>query len=808
MTPADYQRAGDLFQELRELRESERVVALDAACAGNAPLRAQVVRLLEADREVASRSFLETRALEDAARLLVPEGRELPMPGTVIGNYQLGSRIGAGGMGVVYEGQDLHLHRRVAIKILPPSVAGEGEEMVKRFQREARAASLLNHPNILTIFDADFDQGHRYIASEFVEGKTLGRLNSEAPVETEDLMNIAVQLCSALAAAHEAGIVHRDIKPENIMIRPDGFVKVLDFGLAKMEHAAEKDSNLSRTGTVLGTLAYMSPEQAAGKPADARSDIFSLGAVLHEMLTGRHAVESENAARHQRLESAAVLERIVARCLARDPAERYQSATEVRTALEAARHAASASRQASIAVLPFVNQSGDKDSEYFGFGLADEILNLLARIQGLKVIARTSSFAFRGKEQDIRKIAEALDVRTILEGSVRTAASRVRVTAQLISAEDGSQLWSERYDREMTDVFALQDEMAAAIAGALQLKISARTRHAPEPAANEAYMKGISFVYEQTPEGLAHGREYFERAIALDPGYAEAQWALGGYYVSLTQNDFLPAREAVPRARAALARALEIDPSLAIAHVYLGMLACVYDYDWEEGKRRFQLADSTESIPAEMHQALAYKSYLLGQIPEAIEEVKRALDTDPLSLWCRQTFAYYLCVAGMRERALAELRRILEIDGNYWIAYVLIGRIHLCTGEVAQAIANAERAYEIAPWNARTIGFLAGLMIRVGNRQRAEELQARLLKLPPHQIPLGMVLYHVVALDIDAAAAWFEKAVEQRTLALFTHVRDPILEPLRQSAHWPRLVRLINLPEQVECAVGQPGAQG
>ena len=349
MTAEDYRRAGILFDQLRELPDQERADALDAACAGNTELRAQVLRLLEADRDAASGSFLERRAIEDAARLLVSDGQKLPAPGTAIGNYCLGSRIGAGGMGVVFEAQDLRLHRRVAIKILALPFGGEGEERVKRFQREARAASLLNHPNILSIFDADFDQGHYYIATEFVEGRTLGRLAAEGPVERKVLLDIAIQICSALAAAHEAGIVHRDIKPDNLMVRPDGIVKVLDFGLAKLlESPNRPDMDLrTRPGSVAGTLQYLSPEQVLGKPVGPQSDIFSAGVVLYELAAGVRPFDgvTDGAIFAEILNRQPVrpselgrsidkdLEALIMRALEKDPDLRFQTANDMRSAL-------------------------------------------------------------------------------------------------------------------------------------------------------------------------------------------------------------------------------------------------------------------------------------------------------------------------------------------------------------------------------------------------------------------------------------------------------------------------------------------
>ncbi len=382
-------------------------------------------------------------------------------PGTRLGPYEILERIGAGGMGEVWKSRDTRLGRIVAIKRLTT-------EHSARFQQEARAIAALNHPHICQLYDV----GDDFLVMEFIEGRNLA-----GPLSTHEAVRLGIQITGALEEAHARGIFHRDLKPANILVTDKGEAKLLDFGLARL--MTDSDSGATRTleGTVAGTAAYMAPEQAQGKPLDARSDIFSLGAVLYEMLSGERAFPGESTAdvlssvlrdEPPPIKVPEALARIVARCLRKSPKERFQSMTEVRTALASAAQTTAEpfSSLSSIAVLPFVNLSGDKEQEYFSDGLAEEIINVLTHIPDLKVTARTSAFAFRGKQQDITKIAEALRVRTLLEGSVRRAGNRIRVTVQLINAEDGYHLWSERYDREMADVFAIQDEIAAAVASA------------------------------------------------------------------------------------------------------------------------------------------------------------------------------------------------------------------------------------------------------------------------------------------------------------------------------------------------------
>jgi eukaryotic-like serine/threonine-protein kinase len=420
-------------------------------------------------------------------------------PGERLGPYEILARIGEGGMGEVWKARDTRLDRIVAVKRL------KGQHSA-RFEQEARAIAALNHPHICQIYDV----GPDYLVLEYIEGKPLLSQAKPGPLPLEDALRLATQIAEALEAAHARGILHRDLKPANIMVTAGGSAKLLDFGLAKLV----SDAEATQTMAVMGTPAYMAPEQAEGKALDARSDVFSFGAVLYEVLTGRRPFDTLAALlRDEAAPLQSPASDIVKRCLAKQPADRFQTIAEVRIALEALR-AKPVEQQPSIAVLPFANMSGDKEQEYFSDGLAEEIINALAQIPGLKVIARTSAFAFRGKELDIRKIAEALGVAKILEGSVRRAGTRVRITAQLITAADGSHLWSQRYDREMADVFAVQDEVAAAIAGVLETKLgvqpAAPRQHTPKLAAYEAYLKARFYQWKFTPGNLARAKEYYE----------------------------------------------------------------------------------------------------------------------------------------------------------------------------------------------------------------------------------------------------------------------------------------------------------
>ncbi len=470
------------------------------------------------------------------------------LTGHTIGHYLVLEELGHGGMGVVYKARDTRLGRLAAVKVLRPDSPG-GAEATRRFLREAQTASALNHPNILTIYEIGTDEGVDYIAMEFVEGGTLANLIASGPLPAERALRLASQVADALAVAHAASIVHRDLKPSNIMMPAADRVKVVDFGLAKLAGTAASTSDtaaaLSTTGAIVGTAPYMSPEQASGLLVDARSDLFSLGTILYEMLAGWMPFRSDSAVGTL----AAILKdtpapipgirpavaRLVERCLRKDPAARFQSAAELKSAIAdclAPQHAADAP---SIAVLPFTNMSGVKEDDYLCEGLAEEIIDALTRIPGLRVIARTSAFAVGRMGLDVREAGSRLDVGTILEGSVRRAGPRVRVTAQLVSTSDGSHVWSERYDRELTDVLQLEDEIAQAIAARLRVELAGTGGRQPQavtnPEAYTAYLEGRYYFARGTPDALAQAMACYERATSIDPGFALAYDSLGELYL-------------------------------------------------------------------------------------------------------------------------------------------------------------------------------------------------------------------------------------------------------------------------------------
>ncbi len=685
-------------------------------------------------------------------------------------------------MGEVYKALDTRLGRTVAIKTL-------NSGHMQRFEREARAIAALNHPHICTLHDI----GPDYLVMEYIEGAPI-----EGPLPVEEAVRLALQIVGALELAHGKGVIHRDLKPGNILVTASG-VKLLDFGLAKITSAPAEDT-LSIEGTVMGTPAYMAPEQAHGRPLDERSDVFSFGSVLYELLSGNRAFSGSSMAdvlsavirdEPATLRAPEALARVVSRCLRKAPAERFQSMAEVRAALEQI-SAKPVERQPSIAVLPFADMSPGKDHEYFSDGLSEEIINALAHVPGLKVTARTSAFAFRGKEQDIREVAEALDVETILEGSVRRAGNRIRVTAQLINAADGYHLWSERYDRELADVFAVQDEIATAIVGALKLKLVTETpRHyTPKLPAYEAFLKGRHHFLKYTAEALARSKEYFEQAIRLDSGYADPHMALASSYLHLVVEGLRPAREVMPLVREETARARDLDPSEPRAHALLGAVACLYDYDWNAAAEQFQVATTSGSeLPGVRQSYVSFYLVPSGRFPEAVEELARELKQDPLNVPYRAFQAGHLSWAGLYERGIAEARAALEIE-NLWLPHYVMAENYAERGMLAEALAAAEAARQLAPWNARVAGVLAAILTRTGDRNRAEELRRQ----AKESAPIGMVVYHMLRSELDAAADWYEKSIEQREPFAVMYARTAFAAPLRASARWPSLAKMMNLP--------------
>jgi serine/threonine-protein kinase len=692
-------------------------------------------------------------------------------------------------MGEVWKARDARLQRFVAVKRL------KGRHGA-RFEREARAIAALNHPHICQIYDI----GPDYIVLEYIEGCPL-----KGPQPAEEAVHLAAQIAEALDAAHRRGLVHRDLKPANILVTSEGLVKLVDFGIAK--RVADSDETLTLQGTVVGTAAYMSPEQAEGKAPDTRSDVFSFGTVFYELLSGRRAFGGDSPAstiaailhcEPAQLDAPPALQRIVKRCMAKLPSERYQTMGEIRTALDSVLRK-SEKTLPSIAVLPFANPGRNADDEYFSDGLAGEIINALAQISGLKVIARTSAFAFKGKNEDIRKIAEVLGVTNILEGSVRRAGNRLRITAELIHAADGMHIWSQRYDREMTDVFAVQDDIATAITATLKVKLTASqatSRHEPSLPAYEAFLKGIHQFPTRgqvtAAEASARAEDYFRQAIAFDSQWAQPYAALGRQHFFLGLLGSRPLSEMVPLARAEARRSVELFPSEPDAHAVLGAIAASHDYDWKEADKQFTLSWEGESVTSGVRDLYA-TFYLapLGRFEEAIGQETEAIAQDPLNPFWRARRGTVMLLAEMYEGAILEARKALELDDSDFLPHSVIAAAQFYQGNFVEAREAAEEAFGRSPWSATAAGFLAGLLVRSGEKERAAKVIASMSRM----IPGGMILYHLVSGDTDAAMDWYERAIKQRWPIAVVLASAGYARPMRSNQRWPTLARMMNLPE-------------
>jgi TolB-like protein/tRNA A-37 threonylcarbamoyl transferase component Bud32/Tfp pilus assembly protein PilF len=711
-------------------------------------------------------------------------------PGDKLGPYEIVSALGKGGMGEVWRARDPRLGRDVAIKV-------SERQFDWRAEREARAIAALNHPNICQIYDV----GPNYLVMEHIDGTP-----PRGPLLPPDALKLALAIAAGLEAAHEKGITHRDLKPANILVTQSG-VKLLDFGLARMSDTDGGDASVTLTvapgqtmaGTVLGTADYMSPEQAQGKPADPRSDIFSFGLILYELLTGRRAFARDSAIEvmaaivrdePEPLSTHPRLSEIISRCLRKAPAARFQTMHEVRLALEQV-NVTAADETPSIAVLPFANMSGDKEQEYFSDGLAEEILNLLAKIPGLKVTARTSSFAFRGKEQDITKIAETLRVRTILEGSVRRSGNRIRVTAQLINAADGYHRWSERYDRDMTDVFAVQDEIGQAISEALKVRLAPRTQ-TMNIEAWQYYLKGRYHHLRLTPDSLAKAKECFERALAIEGNFALAYSGLAVYYYALAVLGMEPAGKVAFLSKSAAEKALAIDPGDSEAHSVLAVLAGVFDYDWKAAEIHHRKAMAAEPVPSMVRWRYAnYYLLPMGRFPEVLEQSRLALESDPLSVFFHASMALSLYYARQYGTAMEYARHGMEIDANFHHLWLATGLCQLKAGSAHEAVASFKRVVELAPWWSDAAWLLAAACHVAGDRGQSEELVRKLAS--SHRHSNGAASYYAASGEVDAMFEALDGACREHDISYRPIQVDPVFDPWRADPRFQALLRRMNL---------------
>ena len=764
--------------------------------------------------------------------------------GTRLGRYEIRSQLGAGGMGEVYLAQDTKLDRKVALKILPPKLA-EDKDRMSRFVREAKSASALNHPNIITIHEIGEIDGTHFIATEFIEGETLKtRLQRESP-SLKSTLEIALQVASALDVAHRAGIVHRDIKPDNIMVRHDGIVKVLDFGLVKLtatdssevDREGETKMQVKTTmGVIMATVAYMSPEQARGQVTDARTDIWSFGCVLYEMLTRQQPFQGETMADvwaniiHRepasilahRSDVPAELERIVAKTVRKNRDERYQSTKELFNDLQQLQtrllveaeiiRSGSGERMAqiqpspflnSIAVLPFADLSAEKDNEYFSEGLTEEIIMNLSKLQMLKVIARGSTMRYVKEGKTHKQTATDLGVQYLLEGSVRRQGGDLRITAQLIDVLRDVYVWAETYRGTMEDIFDIQEKVAAEIVQALQLRLSPderqnlKKRFTENTEAYQLYLQGRFFWNKRSEKGLKTAIRYFEQAIEKDPHYALAWAGIADSYSVLGEFGNIPRKELYPKAEAAVKKALEIDNRLAEVHTSLASLLMLSKWDWANSEKEFKLALELNPNYATAHHWYSQWFLNMGRLEEALRMISWAAELDPVSQAILKDKGLALYYNRQYDEAIEMARRTLELDPNYAAAHRLLSLAYQGKGVFDEAIVENQKWGALTGNKVETTVARAQLNAVSGQVEEAKKLieVVEQDKLVVEQAYRGLALVHAALGENDLAFEWLEKSYERREESILSLKVDPKVDPLRKDPRFIALLRKIGIEE-------------
>nr|ART36319.1 C598 [uncultured bacterium] len=828
---------------------------------------------------------------------------------TTLSHYRIVSKIGAGGMGEVYLAQDTKLDRKVAIKFLHERFSKDADKL-GRFIQEAKAASALNHPNILTVYEIGEVGGRNYIATELIDGSTLReQLSYKESLQLNQILKIGVQVAEALSAAHQAGITHRDIKPENIMLRKDGYAKVLDFGLAKLsepgalttgsgsEDATRHQVNTT-PGMVMGTVSYMSPEQARGKKTDARTDIWSLGVVLYEMLSGRvpftgetvnHTIVSILEKEPVPLENVpAELQRIVRKSMTKDVEMRYQSARDLLidlknlrrdldiqgelersvvpnratanaslenptqmnvsdaagvtksgraaatnsvttssssleyaitraknhkvaaaivglvllAAISAVGYIAFSSKDVSsnqinsIAVLPFVNASGDKETEFLSDGISETLINNFTKIPELKVAARSTAFRFRGREGDPKEIGRELGVGSVLTGKLIQRGESVSIQVDLVNTTDGLQIWGNRYEGKASDIVSIQQRIATDVSSQLKLKLTgaqaqqiAKT-YTQNPEAYQHYLRGRYYWNKRTADDLKRGLQEFQQAADRDPNYSLAYVGLADTYVLLEEYAGIPSSESLPKARAFAQKALQIDSSLGEANATLGLINN-RSWQWAEAEIEFKRAIELNPNYPTVHHWYSVNLRDMGRLDEALSEIKRAQELDPLSGIIGVNVALIYMNKNDYESAAEQLRKVVELDPNWWGAHYWLGVTHLKFGRNQEAIAELQKSVELSnrsSWPLCHLGYAYGF---TGKRSEALAIQKELEEKYPKREAIAMQIAGVSAGlgDKDTAFTWLEKAAQDRSGDLPRITWHPPFASLRDDKRYNDIVR-------------------
>jgi serine/threonine protein kinase/tetratricopeptide (TPR) repeat protein len=762
--------------------------------------------------------------------------------GNRLGHYQVLEKLGSGGMGDVYVAEDTKLNRRVAVKFLRREL-GEARNSRARILREARAAAALNHPNIVHLYSVEETDNHIFITMELVTGRSLRQLLAPGiGLPLAQTISFATQMAEALACAHAAGIVHRDLKPGNVMITDDERVKILDFGVAKvLARSSSQDPEDSTTtgadasvGHAVGTTGYMSPEQALGRSLDERTDLFALGVVVYEMATGRLPFEGDTAAAvfdhllNRRQPPLLTfdptlprsLEIVLDKALEKDPDRRYRSADEFlrdlrevpdsispptnrleqRAARSEERGVPSDTKvSSSIAVLPFVDMSPHKDQEYFCHGITEEIITALTSVPGLQVISRTSAFAFQSKDLEVTEIGRRLRVATILEGSVRKSGDRVRVTAQLVNAEDGYHIWSKRFDRELADVFMIQEEIATGILDEFRIHHDTHpSEHAPlNVPAHDAYLKGIYSLHKWTESAVRQAIADFNHAIAEDSEFAPAYAALAEAHVWFFSGfGILPAKETVPHARRAVDKALELDANLAQAYKVRGLIAMNHDWDRRGAEQALTRALQLGPGSASAHLWNAWRLALLEKRHDlALVELEEAERLDPLDLQVKTQIGYVHHFRHDLDRAIAQFERVVALEPSFAFAHYALGDACTQRGEFDRAIAEFNKSIELGGRSVNHVGVMGYTYGRSGNRERAKEhlneLTARAAE--SHVSPMWFALVHLGVSDLEGVFHWLNRAVDERDGSLILITAAVEFDPLREDARFKGLLEKMGI---------------
>jgi eukaryotic-like serine/threonine-protein kinase len=860
MTPERWQQIDRLLEEVLERPAAERGTFLKQACGGDEELRGEVESLLAAHDDAFGFTARPPVNLinEVLATDRTPSRPDSPtgiptVLGRTLGHYQIISLIGKGGMGEVYRARDLRLERDVAVKILPARLAADPDAL-PRFEREAKAVAALSHPNILAIHDFGHEEGACYAVMELLEGENLRARLARGPLPWRQAAQVGAAVADGLAAAHAKGIIHRDIKPENIFLNADGQVKILDFGIARVKQqygaAASEAATLPETtepGKIIGTIGYMSPEQLRGETVDAPSDLFSLGSVVYEMVSGRRPFARETVTETMAailrdeppplapLKLPAEFERVVLRCLEKNARERLQSAHDLALELRALASESQRLRPApeprrlpvawlvgalgvvllaalgyllwprpidSLAVLPFANASADPNAEYLSDGISESLINGLSQLPKLKVIARSSSFKYKGKDADPQEAARALGVRAVVTGRIALRGDRLLISVELTDARDKRHIWGEQYLRQAADLLAVQAEISREIADKLRLKLTSDEqqqivkRETIHPAAYELLLKGRHLRLKGGTEDRKQAVEYFRQAIEIDPHYALAYAELGAGYRSLIAASLVQPAEYLPRVRAAVQKALELDPNLAEAHRALASFKRD-ELDWAGAEAAFKRALELNPNLADAHGAYASFLSVMGRHDEAIAEARRARELDPLALARSVGIGQRLYYARRYDEAVASLKQTLELDPHYDQAHVYLGYTYTDKKMYPEAIAAFEQAIRLKSSTPSTRIYLGYAYAKSGQREKAREIlealrQSQASGQDPVS-PVELATLYVGLGDGEQALAQLEEAYARRDPQLQYLRVDSSFDPLRADPRFADLLRRVRL---------------